>query len=145
MGKRKSPQFQDSSRLFADVRERLLATIQEMDRRYDELSEVDQGRVIDAVEGIAKLVIRESVDVVSRRGFETVPVFVKDFTVKGGAIKGKFECVVTDTHVISLSSHQEKAGHIVLADPEQFMNGGDPIRPAPDEPLLIDHQPGDAL
>lgn len=129
--------------LTGDLRNSLLTHVRAMETPWSKMSERDQGDKIDAIERMAEDVVRRAVGIIATRGFEVIHVKIADYTVKGGAIKGKFEAIVSEVNVVSLADHQSKTALIVLADVEDFFGESAAAKPDPDEPELPVGEPAD--
>lgn len=122
--------------LSGDLRDAMLTHVRSMETPWSKLSQRDQEDRIDAIERGCSDLVRRAVNIVARRGFDTIPVKIADFTVKGGAIKGKFEAIVTEPNVVALSDHQGHSAVIVLTDASDFIGESAPATADPDEPAL---------
>lgn len=127
--------------LSGDLRDSLLTHVRSMETPWSKLSQDAQQDKIDAVESMAEDVVRRAVSLIARRGFDLIPVKIADFTVKGGAIKGKFEAIVSESNVVSLSDHQAKSAVIVLTDAADFLGEREPARADPDQPDMLNDDP----
>jgi len=122
--------------LMGEVRDALLMQVRSMETPWSKLSEDEQADRIAAITATAESTVRRAAHAIAKSGFDHVPVIIKDFTVKGGAIKGKFEALVSEPNVIRLSDHQETAAVIVLVDHERYMGAETEAKPDPQEPEL---------
>lgn len=122
--------------LTGDLRDVLLTHVRSMEDPWSKLSEQKQQDKIYAIERAAEDVVRRAVAIIAKRGFDTLPISVADFTVKGGEIKGKFGALVSEQNVVSLSDHQGKAALIVLTDAADFFGERAEAKADPDEPGL---------
>lgn len=127
--------------LSGDMRDIMLTHIRSQPKPWAKMSEGQQQETIDAVEQAAEDLVRRAVALISRRGFDLVPIKLADFTVKGGALKGKFEAIVTETNVVSLSDHQGHSAVIVLTDPSDFIGERSEARADPDQPDMLNEVP----
>lgn len=132
--------------LFGDVRDVILSQVRTMEDPWSKLSEDAQMARIDNAARTAEFVVRQAVGLVAKAGFPHMPVLVKDFTVKGGLVKGKFETGVNDSSVLLLSENQEARAVLVLADPDRFMGEAAAAKPDADAPELpLDDAVGEEL
>jgi hypothetical protein len=122
--------------IYGDVRDALLMQVRSMEDPWSKLSEDQQSDRIEAVNNAASNAIRRILHAVAAKGFEKLSVVVKDFNVKGGVIKGKFEAIVSEHHVVTLSEHQDSSALILMVDPGAFMNDQNPAQPDPQQPVL---------
>lgn len=122
--------------LSGDVRDVVLTHIKALKKPWAKMSEADQVGTIDAIERMAEDIVRRAVSIIARRGFDCIPIKIADFTVKGGAIKGKFEAIVTESNVVSLADHQAHSAVMVLTDMSDFMGEKGEAKADPDEPNL---------
>lgn len=112
-----------SSQLNATVRDALLIHLRAMRAVWPKLAESEQQDIISAVEKTARDVIRQTVEVVSQRGFDHIGIRLKDLQIKDGGIKGKFEASMVGDNVQLLAEHENMAATIVLTDAGSFMLG----------------------
>lgn len=122
-----------ASKLNATVRDALLTHVRAMETPWSKLSESKQRDTISAIEKTARDVIRQTVEVVSQRGFDHIGIRLKDLQIKDGGIKGKYEASMTGDNVQLLADHENMAATIVLVDAAGFMHGewaeADPDQP----------------
>lgn len=124
--------------LSGDVRDALLTHVRAMEDPWSKLPEAKQQEKIDAVEAMAQDLVRRAVAIVAASGFDTLHITIKDFGVKGGGIKGKFEAPALSGNVLALADHENARAVLVLADPGDYMGERAPAEPDPDEPALFD-------
>lgn len=129
--------------LTGDLRDALLTHVRSMQTPWSKMSERDQGDKIDAIEKLAEDTVRRAVSIIARRGFDVIPVIVKDFGVKGRAIKGKFEALTSEATLVALGDHQEQAAIIVLTDASDFVGEQAQARPDKDQPDLLSDEEDD--
>ena len=127
--------------LSGDVRDALLTHLRELPEVWAKLPEVKQQEKIDAVENMASDLVRRAVALVAASGFDTLPVKLLDFGVKGGTIKGKFESRALADHVLKLADHENVGAVLVLADVSDYLGQRAPAKPDPDEPTMFAEEP----
>ena len=123
------------ARLNALIRDPLLTHIRSLPTIWAKMKEKDQQSTITAIEETARMVIREACHIIAKRGFDSMGIRLKDFTVKDGHITGKFDASMGSDHVQLLADHASQAATIVFIDPAAFMNG-EWAKADPDEPGL---------
>lgn len=122
--------------LSGDIRDALLTHVRAMEDPWSKLPEARQQDKIDAIAKMADDLVRRAVGMVAASGFDTLHIIIKDFAVKGGAVKGKFETSAISGNLIALADHENTRAVIVLADPGEYMGETAPARPDPEEPEL---------
>lgn len=125
-----------SEHLMGEIRDALLMQVRSMETPWSKLSEDEQADRIKIVSRTAEWAVRQMAHTIAKQGFEYVPAILKDFTVKAGAVKGKFEALVSERNVIRLADHQDKAAIIVLVDADQYLGAATEAKPDPQEPEL---------
>jgi hypothetical protein len=130
--------------LFGDVRDAILSQVRSMQDPWSKLPEEAQQSRIELAEKTAEHVVRQALSLIAKAGFDNMAILVKDFQVKGGVVKGKFETNANHNNVMLLSDHQESRAVLVLADPDKFMGQAAEAKPDPDAPELpIEDDAGD--
>lgn len=132
----------DWGHLSGDVRDALLTNLRSLEKPWAKLPEARQREIANALEQTAKHLIRNVVDVVSRRGFDAVPAVMGKFGVDGRSIKGTFEALAAEKALVALADHQGAMVQIVLADAQDFYGERTPAKVDPDQPGLPIDQPG---
>ena len=122
--------------LAGDLRDVILNHVRTMETPWSKLSEEAQGDRIYAATNAAEHIIRKACALIAKRGFDHVPVVIKDFTVKEKAIKGKFEAYLSESAMVLLGDHQGQSAIIVLSDAEGFLGEQGQAKPDADAPEL---------
>lgn len=135
----KTIQFAEET-LSGDVRDTLLTHVRSMETPWSKLSQRDQEDKIDAIDRLAETVVRRAVSIIARRGFDLISVKIADFSVKGGAIKGKFEAIVSEPNVVALADHQSASAVLVLTDAADFIGERAAAKADPDQPAMFDDE-----
>lgn len=120
--------------LAGDIRDTLLTHVRSMQDPWSKLSEQKQQERIFAIESAARSLVRRAAFIIAGNGFDSIQVTLKDFAVKDGVIKGKFETVARQDTLVAVAGHANLPALIVLADAEDYMGQRAPARPDPDQP-----------
>lgn len=124
--------------LSGDLRDALLTHLRQLPKVWAKLSEREQSDIIYSVERLAEDYIRQAVAIIARRGFDVVPVVVKDIAIKGGELKGKFTAHAREDTILPLADHQEKGAVMVLTDVSDFIGERAPAKADPDQRSILD-------
>jgi len=125
-----------TAKIFGDTRDVLLTHIRAMTKPWSRMTEDEQRNKIDAFSRAAEDVVRRAVGLVTRQGFDNVPVKLGRFTVDSGNIKGSFEAVYGERSVVALGDHGGRTAVLVLADADDYMGESAPPVVDPDEPEI---------
>lgn len=93
-----------------------------------------QQRIIDDASRISRALVRQAVDIIASRDFETAEVVVGKFSIKGEELKGEYTTVASDDNMIAIR-HAGQA-ILVLADPNEFFGTRKVETARTDEPEL---------
>lgn len=121
-----------------DVRDALLSHIRVMTIPWSMLSEQEQMYKIDAVENIAKTMVRGVVRAIAEKGFPHVEVVIGKIEIDKG-LKLAITASNTMDNITKVASHGKMGAVLVLSEVSNYLGERSPAKPDKDQsPLPLD-------
>lgn len=122
--------------LRGDTRDWLLDQFRRLDKPWHNCSELEQRRLIDGAEEMARQAIRRIVDLVAQYEWPTVSVrFAGEGKFKGAEVELKLTTGLSSDNLTKLSAGAGQAV-LVMVDPSQFFGQRRPAWTIPDQPEI---------
>lgn len=127
--------------LTGDLRTFLLDRLRRMPKPWEQMTEIEQGNLIDQTDAHASYVVREACNIMASAGRYTAPAILETFKQKGGDVTVQLDTIATPDTIVALSQACGGKVQLVFVHAEQFAGERKAEQPEPDQPALFDQTP----